>query len=79
MKVSYNIGADTSLLLWDRTQGVDNMDDALAAERENLIGNFGIPGDEFFLIDGSGRNITATNRAVTQFFIKMTETDVFSA
>ncbi len=80
MKVSYNIGADTSLLLWGTTQGVDNMDDALAAERENLIGNFGIPGDEFFFIDGSGGgNTTATNRAVTQFFIKMTETDVFSA
>ena len=80
MKVSYNIGADTSLLLWGTTQGVDNMDDALAAERENLIGNFGIPGDEFFFIDGSGGgNTTATNRAVTQFLIKMTETDVFDA
>ena len=80
MKVSYNIGADTSLLLWGTTQGVDNMDDALAAERENLIGNFGIPGDEFFFIDGSGGgDTTATNRAVTQFLIKMTETDVFDA
>jgi D-alanyl-D-alanine carboxypeptidase len=56
------------------------MDDALAAERENLIGNFGIPGDEFFFIDGSGGgDTTATNRAVTQFLIKMTETDVFDA
>lgn len=80
MKVSYNIGADTSLLLWGTTQGVDNMDAALAAERENLIGNFGLPGDGFFFIDGSGGGeTTATNPVVTQFLIKMTETDVFDA
>jgi D-alanyl-D-alanine carboxypeptidase len=80
MKVSYNIGADTSLLLWGTTQGVDNMDDALAEERVNLTENFGLPGDGFFFIDGSGGGeTTATNPVVTQFLIKMTETDVFDA
>jgi D-alanyl-D-alanine carboxypeptidase/D-alanyl-D-alanine-endopeptidase (penicillin-binding protein 4) len=80
MKVSYNIGADTSLLLWGVTQGVDNMDDALVEERVNLTENFGLPGDEFFFIDGSGGgDTTATNSAVTQFLTRMTETDVFDS
>ena len=37
LKVSYNIGADTSLLLFGLTQGVDNMEDALKVEKKNLI------------------------------------------
>ena len=36
LKVSYNIGADTSLVLWGLTQKVDNMTDALAVEQKNL-------------------------------------------
>lgn len=39
LKVSYNIGADTSLLLWGLTQGSDNMEDTLEIERDNLIQN----------------------------------------
>lgn len=79
-KVSYNIGADTSLLLWGTTQGVDNMDAALAAERENLTENFGIPGDEFFFIDGSGGgDTTATNKAVTRWLEIMSEQPAFGA
>jgi len=73
MKVSYNIGADTSLLLWGLTQGVDNMDDALAAERESLINEHGIPGSEFFFIDGSGGgDTTGQTRAVTKWLDIMT-------
>ena len=41
-KVSYNIGADTSLLLYGLTQGVDNMKAALAMEKKNLLMNYGI-------------------------------------
>ncbi|MCA9809172.1 MAG: peptidase S13, partial [Candidatus Dadabacteria bacterium] len=41
MKVSYNIGADTSLLLWGLTQGVEDMNASLAAERVNLTQNYG--------------------------------------
>lgn len=67
LKVSYNIGADTSLVLWGLTKGVDNMEDALAIERENLTQNIGIPGDEFEFFDGSGGGpTTATNNAVIQ-------------
>ncbi len=54
MKVSYNIGADTSLILWGTTQGLDNMDDSLEAERKSLTGKYGIPGNEFLFVDGSG-------------------------
>jgi D-alanyl-D-alanine carboxypeptidase len=80
LKVSYNIGADTSLLLWGITQGVDNMDDALAAERVNLTENYGIPGDEFMFYDGSGGYDTyATNPAVTKWLTIMTESSGFEA
>lgn len=67
LKPSYNIGSDTSLILWGLTQGVDNMDDALLAEREFLTGTVGIPGDEFSFVDGSGGGDTiATADAVLQ-------------
>jgi D-alanyl-D-alanine carboxypeptidase len=80
LKVSYNIGADTSLLLWGTFQGEDNMTDALAAERVNLIENFGIPGNEFLFFDGSGGGDTvATNPAVTKWFEIMTEQPAFDA
>lgn len=74
MKVSYNIGADTSLLLWGLTQGVEDMNAALAAERVNLTQNYGIPGDEFEFFDGSGGgDAFATNPAVTRWLHIMSQ------
>jgi len=67
LKVSYNIGADTSLVLWGLTQHVDNMKDALAVERKNLTASYGVPAGQFTFVDGSGGGpTTATNVAVTQ-------------
>lgn len=67
LKVSYNIGSDTSLLLWGLRHESDNMNDTLAIERDNLINNIGIPGDEFEFFDGSGGfDTVATNKAVIQ-------------
>jgi D-alanyl-D-alanine carboxypeptidase len=67
LKVSYNIGADTSLVLFGLTQGVDNMKDALAVERQNLVSNYAIPAPQFQFIDGSGGgDTTASNFAVTR-------------
>lgn len=67
LKVSYNIGSDTSLLLWGLEQGSDNMQDTLVIEREHLINDIGIPGDEFMFFDGSGGfDTVATNKAVIQ-------------
>ena len=65
LKPSYNIGADTALILWGLTQGVDNMEDALEVERANLTQNIGIPGEDFSFVDGSGGgNTKATANAV---------------
>ena len=80
LKVSYNIGADTSLLLWGLTQRVNNMNDALLLEKQNLSSNFGIPEEEFHFADGSGGGATtATNRAVTRMLTDMTKLPVFPA
>jgi D-alanyl-D-alanine carboxypeptidase/D-alanyl-D-alanine carboxypeptidase/D-alanyl-D-alanine-endopeptidase (penicillin-binding protein 4) len=67
LKVSYNIGADTSLVLFGLTQHVDNMKDALGVERKNLTSKYGVPDGQFTFVDGSGGGpTTATNVAVTQ-------------
>ena len=78
LKVSYNIGADTSLLLFGLTQGVNNMGDALVVERKNLTSNYGIPDDQFNFIDGSGGGYTtATNAAVTKMLLDMATKPAF--
>jgi D-alanyl-D-alanine carboxypeptidase/D-alanyl-D-alanine-endopeptidase (penicillin-binding protein 4) len=80
LKVSYNIGADTSLVLFGLTQGADGMDASLAVERGVLRARYGIPDDEFFFVDGSGGGLsTATNDAVTRILIEMAKTPVADA
>jgi D-alanyl-D-alanine carboxypeptidase len=72
LKVSYNIGADTSLVLFGLGRGVDNMESALAVERQALANEFGIDGREFSFVDGSGGGLTsATLNAVTTFLRAM--------
>ncbi len=72
LKVSYNIGADTSLVLFGVARGVNNINDALKVEQQNLAANYGIPADEYHFIDGSGGGDTAaTSRAVTQMLAEM--------
>lgn len=78
LKVSYNISGDTSLVLWGLTHGVDNMEDALVAERENLTQNAGIRGGEFLFVDGSGGGpTTATNKAVIRMLEYSSEQSFF--
>ncbi len=78
LKVSYNIGSDTSLVLWGLTEGVDSMDDSLIVERENLTQNIGIPGNEFLFFDGSGGGpATATNKAILQMLKYNSEQSFF--
>ncbi len=80
LKVSYNIGADTSLVLFGLTHGVDNMSDALQVEHKNLIAKYGIPEGEFHFVDGSGGgHTTATNRAVTRMLIDLRRQPHFQA
>jgi D-alanyl-D-alanine carboxypeptidase len=72
LKVSYNIGADTSLVLFGLTQGVDDMDSALAAEQTNLQNGYGIAPGEYHFVDGSGgEKTTAQCPAVTSFLTQM--------
>ncbi|MBV9648320.1 MAG: D-alanyl-D-alanine carboxypeptidase [Candidatus Eremiobacteraeota bacterium] len=74
LKISYNIGADTSLVLFGLTRGVHSMPDALRAERENLATAYGIPSAQYHFIDGSGGgDTTATNVAVTRMLEQLAE------
>lgn len=78
LKISYNIGADTSLVLFGLTQGVDSLNDALKVERRHLLTRYGIPESEFHFVDGSGAGETiATNRAVTHFLVEMAQSAAF--
>ncbi|MCI0453364.1 MAG: D-alanyl-D-alanine carboxypeptidase [Candidatus Dadabacteria bacterium] len=78
LKVSYNIGADVSLVLFGLTQGVNNIKDALEVERKTLVDNLGIPGDEFHFIDGSGGGESAaTTKATVRLLKEMSERKVF--
>jgi len=66
LKISYNIGADTSLVLFGLTHGVDSMTGALGVEQRTLAMDYGIAARQYHFVDGSGGgNSTATNRAVT--------------
>jgi D-alanyl-D-alanine carboxypeptidase len=67
LKISYNIGADTSLVLFGVTRGANSMPAALAVERQNLATRFAIPPSDYHFVDGSGGgDTTATSRAVTR-------------
>jgi D-alanyl-D-alanine carboxypeptidase len=67
LKVSYNIGADTSLMLLGVRNHVDTMSAALAFERRNLQARWDIASSQYHFVDGSGGGeTTATNVAVTQ-------------
>ena len=80
LKVSYNIGADTSLVLWGLTQGVNNMKEALGVEREHLMNALGIPSQEFHFVDDSGGGDSAvTTNATIKLLKDMSETEVFDA
>ena len=67
MKVSYNIGADTSLMLFGVARGAHTYAEALASEEQQLASKYGIPASDYHFIDGSGGgNTSATNTAVTK-------------
>jgi D-alanyl-D-alanine carboxypeptidase len=75
LKISYNIGADTSLVLFGLTHHVDDVTAALKVEQANLAANYGIPRDEYHFVDGSGGgDTTATNGAVTRMLDVLAKT-----
>ncbi len=78
LKISYNIGADTSLVLFGLTQGVNNMTDALNVERHVLPSMYGVPDDQFQFFDGSGGGDTvATSAAVIKMLTELRERPTF--
>lgn len=79
LKISYNIGADTSLVLFGLTRGANSIPAALAVERENLAAHFAIPATDYHFIDGSGGGDTvATCPAVTRMLAQIQRRPAFS-
>ncbi len=67
LKVSYNIGADMSLMHFGLAKGATTQAGALAAERQALTGEFGLRSGELNFIDGSGGGETsATSTAIVE-------------
>ncbi|WP_143696125.1 D-alanyl-D-alanine carboxypeptidase/D-alanyl-D-alanine-endopeptidase [Williamsia sp. 1138] len=78
LKVSLNLGANLALSLFGLTKGATTIDTALAAERETLIADFGLDGNQFdFPTNGSGSpDSKASPRALVQLLTAMSKTDV---
>jgi len=81
LKVSYNIGADTSLVLFGLAyNGANSMSGALAAEQIELPAQFGVPADQLHFVDGSGGgDTTATGTSVIDMLQGMTGKPVYAA
>lgn len=68
LKVSYNIGADTSLMLLGLTKGAHTKADSLLAEQKLLQEQYGVSPADYHFIDGSGGgDTTANSRLVTKW------------
>ncbi|HEX7911142.1 MAG TPA: D-alanyl-D-alanine carboxypeptidase [Paraburkholderia sp.] len=80
-KVSYNLGADTSLMLFGlAANGSTTMAGALAAEQNALSTQFQISADQLHFIDGSGGgDTTGTPQAVTTLLAGMSKRSTYSA
>ena len=79
LKVSHNLGANMSLMLFGLTEGALTIDAALAAERKILIDDYGLAdGDFLFPTNGSGSpDSQATPGGVTKLLQAMRDTPVF--
>ncbi|CDZ76329.1 D-alanyl-D-alanine carboxypeptidase DacC precursor [Legionella massiliensis] len=78
LKVSYNIGADTSLVLWGVANGVKTMSETLELEKNRLTTQYHLPAKQFSFVDGSGGGETKlTNSVATQWLDIMAKSPVF--
>lgn len=77
LKVSYNIGADTSLVLFGLTQGARSMPASLEAEKKALAGEFDIAADQFHFIDGSGGGDSVATPTAVVSLLRSMRTKVF--
>ncbi|HAT1596420.1 TPA: peptidase S13 [Legionella pneumophila] len=79
LKVSYNIGADTSLVLYGLTKGVRSMIESLNVEKKILAKKYGIYPSEYQFVDGSGGGETkASNMAIIKWLMIMSKRPVFN-
>jgi PBP4 family serine-type D-alanyl-D-alanine carboxypeptidase len=78
LKVSLNLGANLSLMLFGLAHGQRTVADALAVERQTLIDRMGLQTDEFdFPTNGSGSpDSQATPRATVRMLTEMGKSDV---
>src|SRR5262249_33599498 len=78
LKVSLNLGANLSLMLFGLGRGQRTISGALAAERQALVGELGIGAGAFdFPTNGSGSpDSRATARAVVQLLAAMADSYV---
>ena len=73
LKVSHNTGANLSLMLHGLTRGARTIDAALAAERQVLVADYGLPADGFdFPTNGSG---SPDSRATPDGLLRLLEDD----
>ena len=79
LKVSYNIGADLSTMLYGVSKGVATFPAALAAELEQIATAFQVKPEELHFVDGSGGGDTqATNGAVIGLLYAMSRRPAFA-
>ena len=79
LKVSYNIGADLSTMLYGVSRDATTFPTALAAELNQLAAAFQVPLDELHFVDGSGGGETrATSHAVIRLLDSMSRRPVFA-
>lgn len=78
LKVSLNLGANLSLMLFGLAHGKRTIDAALAVERQTLIDRVGLQPDSFdFPTNGSGSpDSEASPRAVVRLLTEMAQSDV---
>jgi PBP4 family serine-type D-alanyl-D-alanine carboxypeptidase len=78
LKVSLNLGANLSLMLFGLAHGQRTIVDALAVERQTLVDRMGLLDDEFdFPTNGSGSpDSRATPRATVRLLTEMGKSDV---
>jgi D-alanyl-D-alanine carboxypeptidase len=80
LKISYNIGADTSLVLLGVQHHANSMDGALAFERQDLSSHWGIASDQYHFVDGSGGGeTTASSIAVTKMLEELAKSPASAA
>lgn len=77
LKVSYNLGADHSLMMLGVTRQVRSRTEALQQERQLLTTEWGLDGNSFDFVDGSGGGETrATHSAVTSLLLGLLRSPV---